>query len=357
MKKALSFTLLVFILLPGSAFHDMILVIVLAYVWRDEIKSRADRYWKYANASLWSLLCLLTLLLMPRPFALPSDRVRLLHLNEKGERISAPLSHWAVNLLLPEETICAVSSFVPLTPMKHLIPVGDGILKDYYYELKTGGLFNIGRAFRSNNLAIESPMSGAITQAINQFSGGKTRSVYVIRPKDYDKNRQYPVLFFAHGFLGNWKMYTGLLRKIKGHIVVCIGTEDLSGIFTRRHIDEIKTVYLPMLEDMGYSVDRKAVSLMGLSNGGSAVDAAYSTADDYKNLIYVSTEVNRTYKTSTKVMVIGGGRDHCAPMMKNGMAKLVSNGVNTAFCFDDNHTHLKLISDMDNCINFLNNEL
>lgn len=357
MKKALSFSLLVFILLPGSAFHDMILVVVLAYLWRDEIKKITNRFWKYANAGLWSLLCLLTLLLMPRPFALPSDRVQLLHLNEKGERISAPLSHWAVNLLLPEETICAVSSFAPLMPMKHFIPVGDGILKDYYYELKTGGLFNIGRAFRSNDLALESPMSGAITQAINQLSGGKTRSVYVIRPKCYDKTRQYPVLFFAHGFLGNWKLYTGLLRNIENHIVVCMGTEDLMGFFAKRHIDEIWSVYLPLLADMGLRADPNAVSLMGLSNGGSAVDAAYSTADDYKNLIYVSTGVNRTHKTSAKVMVIGGGRDHCAPSMKNGMAKLVSNGVNTAFCFDENHTHLKLISDIDNCIDFLNNEL
>ena len=113
-----------------------------------------------------------------------------------------------------------------------------------------------------------------------------------------------------------------------------------------------------MLENMGYKVDKKSVSLMGLSNGGSAIDAAYAySPNSFKNLIYVSTGVNHSAKTKAKVMIIGGGKDHCAPSMKKGMKRLLANNVPSSFCFDDSHTHFKLVSDMENCLDFLNREL
>lgn len=357
MKLIATILLTAFILMPGSAFHDLLLIMLLLYMWRNAVRSWLNSHFRYGYKALWLTLSCLALLSMPRPFALPRERVQLVHFNECGELTNAPLLHWVANIVFPEETLCAAGCLLPLTPLRYAVPAGESILKDYYIELRSGGLLKIGKAYRQNSLALSSPMSGAITQTFSYFSGRSIRSAYIIRPRHYDPNKEYPVLFFAHGFLGNWKMYTGLLRNIENHIVVCMGTEDLMGFFAKRHIDEIWSVYLPLLADMGLRADPNAVSLMGLSNGGTAVDAAYSTADDYKNLIYVSTGVNRTHKTSAKVMVIGGGRDHCAPSMKSGMAKLVSNGVNTAFCFDENHTHLKLISDIDNCIDFLNNEL
>ena len=113
-----------------------------------------------------------------------------------------------------------------------------------------------------------------------------------------------------------------------------------------------------MLENMGYKVDKNAISLMGLSNGGSAIDAAYAySPNSFKNLIYVSTGVNHSSKTNAKVMIIGGGRDHCAGSMKSGMKRLVANNVPSSFLFNDAHTHFKLVSDMKNCIDFLNREL
>lgn len=197
-----------------------------------------------------------------------------------------------------------------------------------------------------------------MTQGFQEFFGDDKRSAYIIRPRNYDKDKEYPVLFFAHGYLGNWKLYTGLLRNIENHIVVCMGTEDYSGIFSSRHIREIQSLYLPMLEKKGYKVDKSAISLMGLSNGGSAVDAAYSGfADKFKNLIYVSTGVNNFHHINPKVMIIGGGIDHCAPSMKNGMKKLKGIGQSSAFLFDEAHTHFKLLTDMENCFDFLNKEL
>lgn len=357
-KIILSIIIGAIILLPGSWFHDMILLMILVFIWRKQIKDKINQWWKYGYAALWSVIGCLALLLMPRPFALPSDRVRHLYFNEKGEIVNPPLSHWLLNLILPEETMTAIGSAIPLTPLRSWLPIGESILKDYDTELASGSLLNIGKVYSHNSLAFESPLSGVIPQTLSQHFGGKSRSFYIIKPKGYDKEKDYPVLFFAHGYLGNWKLYTGLLRDIKDHIVVCIGTENYSGNFTGRHINEIKSLYIPMLEQIGYKVDKNAVSLMGLSNGGSAVDAAYAhSPNSFKNLIYVSTDVNHAEKTKARVMIIGGGKDHCAGSMKAGMKRLRANNVHSSFCFDENHTHFKLVSDMENCIEFLNREL
>lgn len=357
-KIILSVLLGIFILLPGSWFHDMILLMLILFIWRKEIKTSLDKKWKYGYVVMWSVVGCFTLLLMPRPFALPTDRVQHIYFNDKGEKVNAPLSHWVMNVIMPEETMTALGSVVPLTPLRSWLPIGESILKDYDTELASGGLMKIGKVYRNNSLSLESPMSGVVPQIMNQHLGGKERSVYVIKPKGYDKNKEYPVLFFAHGYLGNWKLYTGLLRDIKDHIVVCIGTEDYSGIFANKHIREIKSLYLPMLENSGYKVDKSSISLMGLSNGGSAIDAAYAySPNSFKNLIYVSTGVNHGEKTKAKVMVIGGGKDHCAGSMQKGMKRLLANNVQSSFCYDENHTHFKLVSDMENCIDFLNREL
>ena len=370
-KIIISVLLGVFILLPGSWFHDMIILMVIVFIWRKEIKTKLNQWWKYGYVTMWGVMGCLTLLLMPRPFALPTDRVRHVYFNEKGEKVSSPFSHWMMNVIMPEETMCALGSVVPLpyyldkeakkTAEYRILGkrvLAHDILKDYFIELEKGGLWNIGKAYRKNSLSLESPMSGVIPQAFCQHLDRKERSVYIIKPKGYDKNRKYPVLFFAHGYLGNWKLYTGLLRDIKDHIVVCIGTEDYKGHFSSNHIKEIRSLYLPLLENMRYKVDNKAISLMGLSNGGSAIDAAYAySPNSFKNLIYVSTGVNHSSKTKAKVMIIGGGKDHCASSMRTGMKRLVANNVPSSFCFDENHTHFKLVSDMENCIEFLNREL
>ncbi|MDE6442851.1 MAG: hypothetical protein K2K64_00305, partial [Muribaculaceae bacterium] len=307
MKRLVSILLIIAVLLPGSLFHDMILLMILLWLWRTEVKNWLDAKWKYAYRALWVVTGCFTLILMPRPFALPSDRVQLVYINNEGKRLNTPLHHWLLNVLFPEETICALGSVVPLTPFRFMLPLGESILKDFDTELRNGGLLKVGSTYRKNDFALESPMSAVVPQGLNEYIGENRRAFYVIEPKDFDKDSKYPVLFFAHGYLGNWKLYTGLLRDIENHIVVNIGTEDLSGIFNHRHIGEIKSLYIPMLEDMGYNVDKEQISLMGLSNGGSAIDVAYSSCPAaFKNIIYVSTGVNNRRHSESKVMVIGG---------------------------------------------------
>lgn len=355
MKKYLTIILLIFIFLPGSVFHDALIVLFIGWMWRKELKQRLAK-WRYAYPMVWTVLICFTLLCMPRPFTLPGERAQLVHFNSLGKRISPPFHHWVANLLLPEETMCAAGCFGAFLPTNTVMNVlgNNSIIQNYRYDAKRGRMFGIGTCYRRAGAA----MSGIHTQVFNSLLGEDIRSVQIVKPKYFDKNKKYPVLFFAHGYLGNWKLYRGLLHGIDDHIIVFMGTDDLSGIFSQRHISEIRSLFLPMLTDMGYKVDNNAISLMGLSNGGSAIDAAYaSKPNDFKNLIYTSTGINHSGPTRAKVMIIGGGLDHCAQSMRNGMTRLRSKGQPSAFCFDEEDTHMKLISDIDNIIDFLKQEL
>ena len=360
MKKILTIILVILIVMPGSAFHDMLLLMLVVYIWRVAIRARLRRWWRHAYRGMWCVLGVLTLLLMPRPFALPTDRVRLVYFNEDGKRTSTPLLYWLIELVIPEETACAGCTMgaVLSTPFRSLIPIGSSIMSNLDDEVRTLRILKFGDPYRNNNLALEAPMSGVVPQVFQTWGMGHSRAAYIIKPRHYDSTKKYPVLFFCHGLLGNWKLYTGILRNIDDRIVVCMGTEDWSGVFTRRHISEIQSIYLPLLTDMGYRVDASDISVMGLSNGGTAADAAYAwNADFFKNIIYVSTGVNHTGPTRAKVMIIGGGKDPCAPSMKAGIERLKANGRKSAFYFDENGTHLILVTDMKGCLRFLNKEL
>ena len=205
---------------------------------------------------------------------------------------------------------------------------------------------------------MEQPVSAVYAQGLNDILGTDDNAFYVIRPKNYDSNTTYPLVVFCHGFLGNWKLYNGIFKDIKDKIVVCIGTKGLSGIFTDKDIASVHSKYIPALEKMGYKIDMSEVSLLGLSNGGSAIDRAYTRyADRFKNLVYISTGVNNSHRIHSKVMIIGGGLDHCAPSMRKGYSRLKRNGVAGDRYWDEDESHFILVNKRSEIIDFLNNTL
>lgn len=360
MKKIISIVLIVVMILPGSLFHSAVIALILVLMWRAKIKGWIVPKWKYGYKVTVGLLCALTLLLMPRPFALPTDRVRYVRMDRDYNRISPSFGQWLAEVIIPEETACAMGIVTPFTPLRHSLPLGESILKDFDHDMIHFKMHKFAHPYISLACSLESPMSCAYTQGLSQITREQNsgRGVYIIRPRHFDTAKEYPVVFFAHGYLGNWKLYTGLLKDIDDKIVVCIGTNDLSGIFTYKDVGAIFSHYIPLLQEMGYKVDMDELSLIGLSNGGSAVDIAYANfGTRFKNLVYISTGVNNFHRIPAKVMVIGGGHDHCAPSMLNGLRRLKANGQNTASLFDEEGTHFIMVTERERVLNFLNQEL
>lgn len=126
MKKILTIAIIIILLLPGSAFHSTLLVMLLVWLWRKNVRRSFSRWWRKGYRTLWRVLSCISLILMPRPFALPTDRSRLVYYNDYGQRMTPPVTHWLINLLLPEETLCSLGCALPESALRDMLPAGGG---------------------------------------------------------------------------------------------------------------------------------------------------------------------------------------------------------------------------------------
>lgn len=159
-------------------------------------------------------------------------------------------------------------------------------MEDFNYDLRAVKIHNILNPYSCLSWSLESPMSGVYEQWLNRLGHMyEAESCYLIRPKHYDENKAYPLVVFYHDYdIGNGKLYTGVLKDIKGRIVICIG----KGILSKGDIDCIHSYYIPMLEREGYKIDLSDVSLFGFFCVKKVTNTDYSRCSSrFKNLVYL----------------------------------------------------------------------
>ena len=353
MKKVKTILLAILFLFFASWFYKIATLMLLAYVWRKEIKAKKE--WGYK--ALMCVLFIAMFCVLPRYRYNTSDRVQLIYQDEEGKPEYPPITHCLVNVFLPEEEICNVGIWgARIVPQ--IIPLYNWILEEFNHDDKKGNISNFYRPFGRLNWSGEFMMSGTTSQVFNMMGIGNTQSVYLIKPKNYDKNKEYPVVFFMHGFLGNWKLYQGVLKGLKDCIVLSVGTKTWSGIYTKQDINALFTKQIPFLENMGYKVDKNNLHIMGLSNGGSAVNVAYNGfSNRFKTITFTSTGIHQTYPISSKVLLIGGGKDHSSSSLRGAHRALRSNGTKTNMYWDDEETHFILVNQTDEIIDFMNRNM
>ncbi len=357
MKIALTLLLVVLFFLTVSLEWHIILIMLLVLVWRQPVKKFLTSYWNWGYVALWCVLGVAFIFSLPRYFALPSDRVRHYYVNKEGKTKLPPIHHWLLNAVLPEEELCnfGMKTARIAGPMAGL---GKGLMQNYEVEQQRGTLSKMLQPYRRLSNSFENPMSAAYVQGMNDVLGTNDKSFYVIRPKHFDKEKSYPLVVFCHGMLGNWKLYNGILKDLDNCVVLLIGTRDLSGIFSDDELKEIHSLYIPMLEDMGYRVEQDNISILGLSNGGSAVNEAYRHfSSKFKNIVFISTPLHHSYAIPSKVLIIGGALDPSAPGMTEGYNGIRRRRGDVARYWKEDGTHYIFATESDSVIPFLNKEL
>lgn len=304
------------------------------------------------------LLCLVLYYLMPRYRLNSNDRVQLIYQDVDGHPALPPMYQYIGDLLIPERAIMSLGvTACMLTPESFLTaalsPAYLG--RGFKQEQRDGNLCKFYLSYLLIDKTQSFPMSGCCSQICNMFwavlgvKGMRTQALYVIRPKHFDKNKSYPVVFFCHGMLGNWKLYQGVLSKLDDCIVVSYGTKDWSGCYSENDISEIWDRHIPFLRELGYSVDTGNVHLMGLSNGGSAAQIAHASGK-FKSVTYISTWAITT-SNNTVVNLIGGADCSGFP---NIHSSLKASGNKGRMLYDSHGTHYMLVTEMDECVEFLN---
>ena len=353
MKIFKSVLLILLFFFFASWFYRIIMLMLLVLVWRNEIK--AKKTWGYKAVMI--ALCLALFCVLPRYKYNTSDRVQLIYQDKKGNAILPPITHYLVNVFLPEEEVCNIcilgARIAPKT-----IKLSGWILEEFKQDAKKGNIPNFYRPFNRLNWNGMFMMSGTTSQVFNMFGFDNTQSIYLIKPKNYDKSRKYPVVFFMHGYLGNWKLYQGIFKDLEDCIILSVGTKTWSGLYSESDINTLFTKQIPFLENLGYKIDKNNLHIIGLSNGGSASNIAYRKfSNQFKTITFISTGIKQTYPISSKVLLIGGGKDHSASSLLGAYRTLKDTGSKADLFWDDKETHFILVNQTDEIIEFLNKNI
>lgn len=363
MKKFLTYLLLFFAVLVFATWqYRLLCVLLLIIINKEWVKSLSImKQWKYSFRLLVWGLVLAIFIAIPNYFQ--RGRTQLLYVDAQGQRTSAPLHIYLVNALLPEEE--AVNFAVKasaILPAHLLSPIfknlGSRFIKDLKTDFWKGKAFSFFAPYNRLSLQGSNPGSFAYAQACNEWFDTNYDGIYVTKPSHYDKEKKYPVVFFAHGYLGSWELYQGVFSNLNNCFVVSIGTRDLSGIFSYNDINKIFTTYLPLLKTEGFNVDENHIHLIGLSNGGSASNVALRNfSNRFQTITYLSTSCDVTKQSKAKVLLIGSGKDASAVGLPSSSQRLQRSGTRTALFFDDEDNHYLMVHQRGKIIDFLNREM
>lgn len=356
-KIILSSVIGIALVLSASFEWRIVLVMLLVLVWRKHICGFLAGYCTWGYTALWVVLFAGFVVSLPRYFAWPTDRVRHYYISNDGDITLPPLHHWLLNVVLPEEELCNIGIMTArfAGPM---VGIKSALMDNLREERERGTLKRMMTPYSALSKSFESPMSAAYVQGLNQTVGENHRSFYLIRPKHYEKGRAYPLVVFCHGYMGNWKLYNGVLKGLDKCIVISIGTQDLSGIYFDEEIRSIHSLYIPLLEKMGYKIEPDNVSVMGLSNGGSAVNEAYRHfSGKFANIVFISTPLHHTYPIRPHVLIIGGALDPSAPGMNSGYRQIKKNGGQVSRYWKEDGTHFIFATEKDSIVDYLNTHL
>lgn len=337
----------------ASWFYRLLMLIILAKVWREEIALK--NHWYYRLTILVLIFGLIYTL--PRYRYNNSDRVRLIYQDENAKPINPPLSHWLFNVIAPEEELCNLGIWGVRVMPKNM-PVVGWLLEEFKYDQKKGNIKNFYKGYKELSWDGLFMMSGITSQMTNMAGFDKTQSVYLISPNKFDKNKSYPLVFFMHGYMGNWKLYTSILKELEDCIVLCPGTDDWSGTFKKKDINDLFDKQISFIENLGLKVDRNNIHIMGLSNGGSASNIAYNSfSRKFKSITFISTGIHQSYPVQSKVLLIGGGKDHSSGSLPGAYKTIKSQGGKTGLFWRDDETHFILVNQTEDIVNFLNESI
>ena len=332
-------------------------LILLLLVWSSYSLKHINPGFEWVYWLVLGVLCFVWIISLPRYGPLKKDRIRHYYLYKQSNIKRPPFHHWLLNVILPEDELCNIgikfSKFV--APM---IGIGKGLKENLKFAKANGTLKNMLRPYWKLERNFENPMSAAYVQGINQFFKEKNKTFYLIRPKNYNKDKTYPLVVFCHGYLGNWKLYAGVLSGLENCIAISIGTHDLSGIFLEDEVKEIHNLYIPLLRSMGYKIQTDNITIMGLSNGRSAVGEVYKKYYHlFKNIVYISTWIKENFPIPSKVLIVGGDKDPSAVSMIKGYETILQSNNKAKMLMIKDATHFAIATHYKRITNFLNKEL
>jgi hypothetical protein len=353
--KKISTILLLFcaIVIFASWQYRLFCLLLIVIINRKWLKEQAFmQRWKHSYKCL--VIVLLALIYVTLPNYFQRGRTQLHYLDADGKRTNTPTLVYLANVIFPEKEVMNLCyKGVAILPTYRM---GWKLMQDAHNDFWTGQAFAFYQPYNTLSLQGSNPGSFTIAQTYNTLIGTNHDAIYITRPKHYDSTKNYPVVFFCHGYLGSWELYQGILSRLENCIVVSVGTNKLDGLTYK--ISDIFKKYIPYVESLGYNIDMDQLHLIGLSNGGQASNLALKSFDKkFKTITFLSTPCYQIKHSSTKVLLIGGGKDGSAIGLPSVEKQLKAAGTATALYYDQNANHYIFAYQRKDIIEFLNKEM
>ena len=339
----------------------ILLIVIINRRWIKELAFMQK--WKHSYTCF--IITLLVLIYATIPNYWQRGRTQLHYLDANGKHANTPALVYLANVIFPEKEVMNLCykavAILPIEQMRLKIAgksyrIGNKLVSDAHKDFWKGRAVGFYNAYNHLYLSGSNPGSFVYGQVYNQLFNQSHDAVYITKPKHYDKDKQYPLVIFCHGYMGSWELYQGLLNGLDDCIVMSIGTKGLDGLSFQ--IKDCFTKYIPHFQSLGYNIDMKQLHLMGLSNGGQAANAALRNYDTkFKTITFISTPCYVIKKTKSKVLFIGGGKDDSAQGQPSTAKKLKHRGTNVASLFYPNENHYIFATQRRDMLKFLNEQL
>jgi hypothetical protein len=271
------------------------------------------------------LFFLLYLIAFPKRNPGREDEFRNVFINKSGEITSQPVIPYLCNVVPEVEVLKGAITLAKLFPVFHIIGKGNysGPLFEEFEESSAEPFSEnvFLREYRDMRSRIGDIGGNVPFQFMKSMGLYKDKYQYYLRVPKSAGQIKVPLIVFMHGLLGNWQMYYTYLSNIENCAIVCIGTDDINGIFTKENIKRFIDLYLPSIKSQ-VNIDEKNIHLMGISNGGSGVNAAlFYKPRFFKSYVYISTGVHAPISDPSRVFYIGGTNE---TQVINALLKLPS---------------------------------
>lgn len=175
-------------------------IIILLIIWQSYILTHINPDFEWIYWILLGLFCLVFMLSLPRYFPRKKDRIRHYYLNKENKIRRPPIHHWFLNAILPEEELCNIGISASKIASSWM-GIGNGLKENIKFAKENGTLKNMLKPYWKLERNFENPMSAAYVQGLNQVFNKNNKSFYLILPKNFNKDRAYPLVVFCHGYL------------------------------------------------------------------------------------------------------------------------------------------------------------
>ncbi len=354
-KIIASILLLSIVLLSVTYFYKIIFIAILLYYWRSNFKS------KRLFRSLFIVALLGIYFVTPDYFYREGRRIKVITLDSKGERATTPLLPYVMSVVAPEAELNNIVQKLAL-PLLSLseIAKSNWIVTEMIENYKDGNADDFVDPYRDLENSGYFLPSIASNQLLQQVGINRNLdSFYLIKPKYEDPNKKYPLVVFAHGYLGNWLLYQNFLSELEDCYVMSVGTIGLDGFFSIADMDRVVNTNMKYVISNNLNIDKSRCALLGLSNGGTAVNTAINNYSAHFNTFgVISTSLNvKPRSRSKKLILIGGAKDQSSGKQPAMYRSLKAGGYKAESLWMKDSGHLLLVNQKDTIVEFLSKEL